>query len=344
MHSATTEHEHDTTSGSAPKAKMRAIVAERYGPSTQLRVQRVDCPVPRAEEVLVRVHAAGVDQGALHLITGLPYLVRLAGYGLRRPKCPIPGSELAGRVEAVGADVTRFAPGDEVFGTGRGAFAEFACASEAELAPKPPTMSFEDAATTPGSAQTALQALRDAAEVGAGDRVLILGASGGVGGFAVQIARALGASITGVCSAGKAELVRKLGAAHVIDYRSDDLWSCEQRFDVVIDLAGNRPLRRLLRLLTRGGTLVIVGGENGGRWTGGAGRQLRAMALTPFVRARLRGFLSRPQARDLREISALSAAGAVNPVVAGPYPLESAPEAFYALAQGHLVGKAVLVP
>ncbi len=259
---------------------MKAIVRDRYGSADVLRLRDVELPEVGDEEVLVRVRAAGLDRGAWHIMAGLPYLLRLAGYGLRTPKVAGLGSELAGVVEAVGANVTALAPGEAVFGTCSASFAEYASTEPDKLARMPANLSFEQAAAVPVSAVTALQALRDRGRVRPGQRVLVIGASGGVGTFAVQIAKALGADVTGVSSAEKVDLVRSLGADHVIDYTRTDITDDGKRYDVVLDIGGNRPLSQLRRVLTGDGTLVIVGGEGGGRWTGGIHRQLGAMALS----------------------------------------------------------------
>lgn len=261
---------------------MKAIVQDVYGNSDVLRLREVEQPVPGAGEVLVRVRAAGVDQGVWHLMTGLPYLIRLFGYGLKKPKVPVRGREVAGVVEAVGAGVTRFRPGDEVFGTCEGSFAEYVCAKEALIARKPANLSFEEAAAAPISGGTALQAVRDAGQVSVGAKVLIIGAGGGVGSFAVQIAKAFGAEVSGVCSTGKVDLVRSLGADHVIDYAREDLAPAGVLYDVILDTAGNRPLSVLRRVLTPKGVLVIVGGEGGGKLTGGFQRSLGAPLVSLF--------------------------------------------------------------
>lgn len=267
---------------------MKAIVQDTYGPPAVLRLEETDRPVPGRGEVLVRVHAAGVDQGVWHLMAGMPYALRAMGFGLRAPKVRVRGMDLAGRVEAVGADVTRFRPGDEVYGSCDGSFAEYACAKEDALAPKPRNVGFEQAAAVPVSACTALKALRDVGRVEAGQSVLVLGASGGVGTYAVQLAKAFGARVTGVCSAAKADLVRSIGADEVVDYTEHDPVDGSHRYDLVLDIIGNRPVSRLRRALTPRGTLVIVGGEGGGRWIGGNERQLGALLLSPFVGHRLR--------------------------------------------------------
>jgi NADPH:quinone reductase-like Zn-dependent oxidoreductase len=322
---------------------MRAIVQDAYGEADVLRLAEIDRPAIGDDEVLVRVVAAGVDQGAWHLMAGLPYPVRLAGYGVRAPKTPVRGRELAGRVEAVGSGVTTLRPGDEVFGVAEGAFAEYAPAAAAKLAPKPASLSFQQAAALPISGQTALQAIRDQGRVTAGDRVLVIGASGGVGSFAVQIAKAFGAEVTGVASTAKVDLVRSLGADHVIDYRlGDDLGAGERGYDVIIDTGGNRPLRMLRRALTPTGTLVLVGAETGGRWLGGTDRQLRAMVLSRFVRQRLRTFIASEKAADLLALSALVEAGAVTPAVDRVFPLAETPAAIRHMREGKARGKVVI--
>lgn len=321
---------------------MQAIVQDTYGAADVLELRDVHRPAVGDDDVLVRVHAAGVDPGVWHLMTGRPYLVRIMGYGLRAPKVGVPGTDMAGRVEAVGRNVTLFQPGDAVFGAGVGAFAEFACAREKGLAPKPDTLSFEKAAAVPVSGWTALQGLRDAGKVQPGQSVLILGASGGVGTFAVQLAKVFGAEVTGVCSSPKAELVRAIGADHVIDYTRDDPTDGTRRYDLILDVAGNRPLSRLRRALTARGTLVIVGGEGGGRWLGGVDRQLRALALSPFVPQTLRGMLAVGRADDLRFLRDLIEAGKVAPVVDRTYPLAEAAEAIRYLERGKARGKVVI--
>jgi NADPH:quinone reductase-like Zn-dependent oxidoreductase len=317
---------------------MQAIVQDAYGPPDVLELREIDRPVPKDNEVLVRVHAAGLDPGVWHVMTGLPYLVRLA-FGPRRPKAPVRGTDVAGRVEAVGGKVTRVRPGDAVFGTCTGAFAEFACAREDRVAPKPANLSFEQAATVPVSACAALHALRDQGRVRPGQHVLVIGAAGGVGTFAVQLAKAFGAEVTGVCSTTKADLVRSLGADHVVDYTRDDLADGERRYELVLDIAGSRPLSQLRRALTPKGTLVIVGGEGGGRWFGGTDRLLRALLLSPFVGQRLRGLFSTERREDLETLRELIEAGKVTPVVDRTYPLREVPEAIRRLEHEHARGK-----
>ncbi|MBD8870335.1 NAD(P)-dependent alcohol dehydrogenase [Nocardioides donggukensis] len=322
---------------------MRAIVQERYGDVDTLELREVDPPVPGPDQVLVRVRAAGVDRGTWHLMTGLPLVARL-GLGLRRPKWPTPGRDLAGVVDAVGEGVTRFAIGDEVFGTAGGSFADLAVAPEKRLALKPAALSFEEAAAVPVSAMTALQGLRRVGRVRAGQSVLVTGASGGVGSYAVQLAKAFGAEVTGEASGAKLDLVRSLGADHVIDYTTEELGADGRRYDLVLDIAGQRPLRRMRRLVTPRGTLVIVGGENGERWLGGIHRQLGALLLSPFVRQRLASFVSSENAADLETLADLAEQGAFRPALDQTFPLEAAAKAISHLASGHARGKIVVVP
>jgi NADPH:quinone reductase-like Zn-dependent oxidoreductase len=321
---------------------MRAIVRNRYGSADVLRVSEVEVPDIGDEEVLVRVREAGLDRGAWHIMAGLPYLLRGAGYGLRRPKVAGLGSELAGVVEAVGAKVAGLAPGDAVFGTCSASFAEYASTEPDKLARMPANLSFEQTAAVPVSAVTALQALRDHARVQAGQQVLVIGASGGVGTFAVQIAKALGADVTGVASTQKLDLVRSLGADRVIDYTRADITDDGQRYDVVLDIGGNRPLSRLRRVLTGAGTLVIVGGEGGGRWTGGIHRQLGATVLSLFVRQRLRTFIAKPNSRDLAALRVMIEAGSVTPAVDRVIALDQVPDAIRDLTRGRVYGKIVI--
>ncbi|GAY13103.1 NAD(P)-dependent alcohol dehydrogenase [Pseudonocardia sp. N23] len=326
--------------GTGVATTMRAVVQERYGEAgVVMRPARVPRPAPGPGEVLVRVHAAGVDRSVWHLTTGLPWPARLAGYGVRAPRTPVRGADLAGTVEEVGPGVSEFAPGDAVFGVGRGAYAEFALASPAKLAAMPGSLSFEAAASLPISGLTALQAVRDHARVAAGQSVLVLGASGGVGVFATQIARADGGVVTGVCGPGKAGVARAAGAMHVLDHTRDEITG---RFDVILDIGGNRTLRTLRRLLTARGTLVIIGGETGGKVAGGVDRQLRAIALSPFVSQRLTMFVSSETAAGLRVLAGMAEAGTVAPIIDRTYPLESVPEAIDDLAAGRVRGKVVV--
>lgn len=330
-----------STTTSATTTTMRAVVQDGYGASDVLRYAEV--PVPRTlrdDEVLVRVHAAGLDRGTWHLMTGTPYAVRLAT-GLHRPRQPVLGLDLAGTVAAVGSAVTRFAPGDEVFGIGKGSFAEYAVAREGKLAAKPGNVTFEQAAAIPVSAITALQAVTDLARVKAGQRVLVTGASGGVGSYAVQIAVAAGAEVTGVCSAAKADLVRSLGAAHVLDYAVDDFAATGERYDVIIDIAGNASLTRLRRALTPTGTAVLVGGEDAGRLIG-MSRQLRALVVSLFSRQRLTMRVPKESASDLERLTALVEGGQVTPAVETTYPLEQAATAMQHLVEGRVRGKVAI--
>ena len=321
---------------------MKAIVQDTYGSTDVLQVRVVDRPEIADDEVLVRVHAAGVDRGVWHLMTGLPYPVRLAGYGIRAPKNGVPGMDVAGLVEAVGKDVTRFQPGDEVFGIGKGAFAEYARAPENKLAPKPANLTFEQAAVVAISGLTALQGLRDHGRVQPGQKVLIIGASGGVGTYAVQLAKAFRAQVTGVCSTTKVDMVRSLGADHVIDYTRDDFADRGQRYDLILDIGGNSSLARLRRVLTPRGKLVIVGGETGGRWLGGTDRQIRALLLSPFVSQKMGTFISSENHEDMLVLKELIEAGKVTPAIDRTYPLTEAPQAIEYLQQGHARGKVVI--
>ncbi len=318
---------------------MRAIVQDSYGTADVLRIEEIERPSIAAHEVLVKVHAAGLDRGTWHLLTGQPYLMRVIGFGFRAPKNRVPGLDVAGTVVEVGADVTRFAVGDEVFGISRGSFAEYAAVREDKLAPKPANLDFEQAAVVPVSGGTALQALRDAGHVESGQRVLVIGASGGVGSFAVQLAKAFGAEVTGVASTAKLDLVRSLGADHVLDYTVDDFLDGTQRYDLALDIGGNSSIPRLRRALTPRGTLVIVGGEDGGKVTGGLGRSLRAAALSPFVRQRLTMLASKERASDLEPLTELIEAGRVTPSIDRTVPLEEVPDALRQLEAGTVRGK-----
>ena len=319
---------------------MRAIVQDGYGSADVLRSAQIARPPIGGTEVLLRVHAAGLDRGTWHLMAGRPYLVRLA-VGLRGPRNPVPGLDVAGTVVAVGPEVTRFSAGDEVFGFSQGSFAEYAVARESKLAAKPANASFEQAAAAPVSGVTALLALTDVGHVTVGQKVLITGASGGVGSYAVQLAKALGAEVTGVCSTSKMDLVRSLGASHVIDYTRDDFADGARRYDLIVDIAGNPSLSRLRRALTPTGTAVIVGGEDSGNWTG-MGRQLRALARSPFLRQRLTMVTPRQRSTDLDRLTSLIEAGTVTPSIGATYPLDQAPQALRYLEAGQARGKVVI--
>jgi NADPH:quinone reductase-like Zn-dependent oxidoreductase len=292
----------------------------------------------------VQVQAAGLHRGDWHIMTGLPYMIRIAvpTLGLRRPKVPVPGMDVAGRVEAVGAQVTRFRPGDEVFGWCDGSFAEYACAGEDQFAAKPATLSFEEAAVVPISGFAALQAVRDVGEVRSGHKVLIIGAAGAVGWFAVQLAKAFGAQVTGVAGTTQLELVRSVGADEVIDYTREDVTDGTRQWEVIIDTGGRRTLSQLRRALTPNGTLVIVGGEGGGRWMGGFLRNLRAPLVSRFVGQRLRMLASRENQEDLQTLGEFIEAGKLRPLIGRTYPLGEVPEAMRALEAGNTRGKIVI--
>jgi NADPH:quinone reductase-like Zn-dependent oxidoreductase len=322
---------------------MQAIVQDRYGEALDvLRLEEIDKPTIGDAEVLLRVYAAGVDRGVWHLMAGLPYPVRLAGYGVRAPKNRTRGREVAGRVEAIGKSVTTLHVGDEVFGIAEGSYAAYARAEEKKLAAKPANLTFDQAAVTTISALTALQGVRDRGDVRAGQKVLIIGASGGVGSFAVQIAKALGAEVTGVASTAKIDMLRSIGADHVIDYTSTDITDGGQRYDVILDIGGNRRLRHLRRALAPRGTLVIMGGETGGKYIGGFDRGFRAMMLSPFVGQTLRSLMNSENAADLRALTELVESGKVIPVIDKTYPLSEAPAAVQYMQDGHVRGKVVI--
>jgi NADPH:quinone reductase-like Zn-dependent oxidoreductase len=320
---------------------MRAVVQDRYGPAPEdlFRVAEIARPTIGEDEILVRVHAASVDRGTWHIMAGLPYPIRLAGFGLRRPKYANPGRNLAGTVEAVGADVTDFAPGDEVYGMATSTFAEYAAARPAKLAPKPANLSFEQAAAVPVSGSTALQAVRDHGRLQAGEKVLIIGASGGVGSFAVQIAKAFGAEVTGACSTNKVDLVRALGADHVIDYTHEDFADGGPRHDVILDIGGNARLPRLRRALTPRGRLVIVGGETDGRLLGGSDRGIRAKVLSLFVGQQMGTFVASEKAADLITLRDLIEAGKLAPAIDRTYPLSEVAAAIRHMLDGKARGK-----
>ena len=321
---------------------MKAIVQDAYGSADVLELRDVAKPLVADDDVLVRVHAAGVNPGVWHLMTGVPYLMRILGAGLLKPKNSVVGEDVAGRVEAVGKDVTRFQPGDEVFGTCKGSFAEYGCARADKFVSKPANLTFEQAAAVPDSAVTALHSLRDTGKVKPGQKVLIIGAGGGIGTFAVQIAKVFGAEVTGVCSTTKTELVRSIGADHVIDYTREDFANGRQHYDLILDTAGNRALSHLRRALTARGTLVIVGGEGGGRWFG-VGRQLRALMLSPFVRQKLCTLFSLERTReDLQLLKELVEGGKVMPVIDRAYPLSEVADAIRYWEEGHAGGKIVI--
>jgi NADPH:quinone reductase-like Zn-dependent oxidoreductase len=320
---------------------MRAITHDRYGTADVLRAAHLPRPVAGDNQVLVRVRAAGLDRGTEHLLTGKPYAVRLA-MGLRRPKNPVPGRDVAGIVAEVGADVVGFKPGDEVYGVAPGSFAEYAITTPDKLSRKPADISFAQAAVVPISGGTALQALTDAGGIQAGQSVLVTGASGGVGSYAIQIAHALGAEVTGVCSSPKADYVRAIGAHHVLTYPHDDWADGTRRWDLIIDIAGNPTVRQLRRALTRHGTAVLVGGENAGAILGMA-RQIRGALLSPFIGQRLNPLLARERAQNFQRLTELIEAGQLDSALDRTYPLEQAADAMRQLERGAIRGKVALV-
>ncbi|TMR21750.1 NAD(P)-dependent alcohol dehydrogenase [Nonomuraea turkmeniaca] len=320
---------------------MKAITRSGYGSADVLGLSEVDDPVPGDDDVLLRVRAAGVDMGVWHMLEGVPYLMRVAT-GLRAPRSPWMGGDVAGEVVAVGAGVTRFAAGDRVFGTCGGAYAELARTPQDRLAPIPENVTFEQAAALPTSGMTALMALRDVGRVRRGQRVLVIGAGGGVGTFAVQLAKVFGAEVTGVCSTSKVALVRSIGAVDVIDYTEEDFADGKRHYDLILDTAGNRSLSHLRRALTLRGTFVIIGGEGGGRWLSGMDRLLRTVLLGPFTRQRLRGVFAFPKRESLETLAELAGDGKIVPVVEKTYSLGDVPEAIRELAKGHARGKMVI--
>ncbi|MBP2216909.1 NAD(P)-dependent alcohol dehydrogenase [Arthrobacter sp. CAN_C5] len=328
----------------APQSNtMMAIVHDGYGvPSEVLRLERIPRPSIGEKEVLVRVRAASVDPGIAHMVTGLPYPVRLASRSLRAPKGRVPGFGLAGQVVSVGASVTGIVEGDNVFGIGAGSFAEYSVCRDDKIALMPDNLDFNQAAAIPVSGLAALQGLRDHGKVQPGYKVLVVGASGGVGTFAVQIAKALGADVTGVCSASKVEMVRSIGADHVIDYKNENFADGATRYDVILDTGGNSNLGELRRALSSHGTLVIVGGEAKGRWFGGTDRILCALVLNPFVTQTLRAFISTEDARNLRALAKFAAAGHLVPVMDQSYSLANAISGMRRLEEGQAKGKIVV--
>ena len=321
-------------------ATMRAIAQRRYGSSEVLQLVQIPRPSVRPNEVLVRVHAAGLDRGTEHLMTGKPYAMRL-GSGIRTPKNPVPGRDVAGTVAEIGSAVTRFAVGDEVYGVAAGSFAEYAVGAETKLARKPANLTFTQAAVVPVSGATALRAVQDVGRLEAGQSVLVLGASGGVGSYAVQIAHAFGAEVTGVCSPAKIEFVSSLGADHVIDYKKQDFDDAAHQYDLILDIAGNPSLRQLRQALKPRGTAVFVGGEHAGSLTG-MGRQLRGAFVSPFLRQRLALLAPQERANNYERMTTLIEAGQVTPSLDGTYPLEDTPEAMRHLEMGAVRGKVAI--
>jgi len=321
---------------------MKAIVQDKYGSADVLEFRDIEKPVAGDDDLLIQVHAAGVDPGVWHLMTGLPYLVRIMGFGFSAPKIRVRGRDVAGTVEEVGKNITQFRPGDMVYGICDGSFAEYVCAKPALFVHKPAKLSFEQAAAVPISGMTALNGLRDVGKVQPGQRVLIIGAAGGVGTYAVQLAKAFGAVVTGACSTSKAELVRDIGADDVIDYTREEFTDGARRFDLILDTAGRRPLPQLRRALTDEGTIVIVGGEGGDRWLGGIQRQIFAPLRALFAKQKLLALMFKERQQDLLTLKELIEAGKLTPVIDKTYPLSEAAEAIRYLEKGHARGKVVL--
>lgn len=319
---------------------MKAIVQDKYGPPEVLELRDIDVPVVKDDEVLVRVHAASIHIGDWYGMKGVPYLMRIV-FGLRKPRNRIPGTDIAGTVEAVGEGVTQLRPGDEVFGWCKGAFAEYVSVSADALAPKPANLTFEQAAAVGVSAFAALQALRDEGKVQPGQKILINGASGGVGTFAVQIAKSFGAEVTGVCSTRNVDLVRSLGADDVIDYTREDFTQREPCYDLILDNVGNHSLSETRRPLTARGTLLANGAAVSG-WVGGLGRFFKAFVVSPFVRRQRRPFVSMPNQEDLAALKELAESGEVTPVIDKTFPLSETPEAMAHVGEGHARGKVAI--
>jgi NADPH:quinone reductase-like Zn-dependent oxidoreductase len=329
------------TSSDIEKQLMKAIVYAEYGPPDVLQFMEVAKPSPKDNEVLIQIHAASVNPLDWHYMRGLPYLVRIQA-GLRKPKATRLGVDVAGHVEAVGRNVTQFKPGDEVFGACKGAFAEYVCASERSLALKPANVTFEQAAAVAIAGFTALQGLRDKGHLQPGQKVLINGAAGGVGTFAVQIARSFGADVTGVCSTRNVDLVRSIGADRVIDYTQEDFTRSGQRYDLMLDMIGNHSLSDCRRALRPEGILVLVGGPDNGRWLGPLAGLLKAIVLSRLVSQKLLPFLAHLSKEDLITMQGLLEAGKVTPVIDRSYPLSEVPEAIRYLEEGHAQGKVVI--
>jgi len=320
---------------------MKAIVQDEYGsPDDVLELKEIDKPVVKDDDVLVRVHAVALHAGDALMLRGVPYLMRPA-IGLLKPKNRVPGTDVAGHVEAVGKNVKQFQPGDEVFGTCSGACAEFACAREDKLVIKPANLTFDQASAITTSAATALHGLRDAGKIQTGQKVLIIGASGGVGTFAVQIAKSFGTVVTGMCSTRNVDMVRSIGADHVIDYTQEDFTKSDERYDLIIDIAGNRSLSQLRNALEPKGTLVLLGGK-GGPWLNGLGRSIRGHVSSPFFSQSTRFFVSFPNNEDLVVLKEFVESGKVTPVIDRTYPLSKTPEALAYVVEGHTQGKTVI--
>jgi len=321
---------------------MKAIVQSVYGSADVLEFVDIDKPLVGDDDVLLRVHAAGLHIGDWHVMTGLPYMLRFVGFGLRVPNVRVRGIDVAGKVDSVGKNVTEFRAGDDVFGTCNGAFAEYARAPAGNLAHKPTRLTFVQAAAVPTSSFAAVQALRDRGEIRTGQQVLIVGATGGVGAFAVQIAKSFGAEVTGVCSTAAMERVQALGADHVIDYTQEDFARGDRRYDLILDTGGNRSLADLRRALSPRGTLVLIGGEGGNRVMGSTGKWIQALLLSPFVNQKLRPLSTTPNRKDLLFVKELIEAGRLMPVIDRTFALSEVPDAFRFLEKGHGRGKVVI--
>ncbi len=333
--------ESEAVTGPLPTS-MAAAVQHRYGGPEVVDLERIAVPQPGPRQVLVEVAASGIDRGVVHLMTGLPLIIRLIGFGLFRPKQPVLGADVAGRVVAVGSEVSRFRVGDHVMGVASGAFAEYAVADVDKLVLRPANVPAEHAGISTISGITALQALTTVGRVRPGQRVLVIGASGGVGSFAVQIATALGAQVTGVAGAASLDAVRALGAVHAVDYRETPIDEIGSTFDLVIDIGGRNSLRRIRRVLAETGTFVIVGGEDGGRITGGIGRNLRAVALSLFVRQRLTAFISTVSVEYIEPLAAMLADGSVTPHIGARTDLAGVADAVARLEHGGVIGKTLV--
>ena len=324
---------------------MKAIVRDSYGSPDVLELTDIDKPEPGDDEVLLRVHAASVNPADWHILRGAPYIARMQ-FGLGKPKDRVLGCDVAGHIEAVGKDVTMLQPGEEVFGSpfmhGLGAFAEWVCISEDLLAPKPAALSFEQVAAVPLAALTALQGLRDQGRIEPGHKVLIIGASGGVGTFAVQIAKSFDAEVSGVCSTRNMEMVRSLGAEHVIDYTKEDFTHSGQTYDLIFQLAGTLSPSECRSALTSNGTLLISSGESEGRWIGPVDRVIKALVLSPFVSQKMASFTVKPIKEDLQLLKRFIEDGKLTPVIDRTYPLAQVPEAIRYLEEGHARGKVVI--
>ena len=324
-------------------SSMRAVTQARYGDSSMLSISTVERPAIGADEVLIRVHAAGLDRGTEHLMTGRPWILRLAGFGVRGPKQPVTGLDVAGVVVEVGSQVKRFSIGDEVFGIANGSFAEFASASETKLAIKPANVAFDEAAVSTVSGITALQALTDVGKIEAGQRVLVVGASGGVGSFAVQLANALGGTVDGVAGTANLDLVSSLGAERVFDHRAIDIADIDGRYDLILDIGGQNPVRKLRRLLTDSGTLVLVGGEEGNPVTGGIGRSLVAVARSAFASQRVAMFVSTEHFEAIEQLAGYLEAGSVKPAICARFTLDEAIDAVRLMESGQVSGKTAII-